>query len=116
MTYAQRCLDRAKASSHKTWIQDDGSIKIASDSEPGIARHVTFEQDGRFIQFHCDCRGAIHHPDELVPCKHSAKAGLRLITEGLALQLEGGIFGVPGKQRELKFDHPEDVLEGLPTP
>ncbi len=117
MTYAQRCLQRAEQSGHRTWVQADGSIKIASDSERGVARHVTFEQNGTFIQFHCDCPAGIYRDDELVPCKHSALAGRRLVREGLAVQVEGGIFCVPREQLEvLKHAHPADPLEGLPTP
>lgn len=116
-SYAVRCLERALASGHKTWIQQDGSIKIASDSEPGVARHVTFEQNATFIQLHCDCPAGTFHEAELVPCKHAALAGRRLVKEGLAVQVEGGIFCVAPEQLEVtKFDHPEDVLEGLPTP
>lgn len=114
MTYAQRCFERAKASGHKTWVQEDGSIKIASDSEPGTARRVTFESNGSFIQFHCTCPAGYHHRYELVPCKHAALAGDRLVREELAIRTEGGIFCVPPEQlKALQYDGPENPLEGL---
>lgn len=115
-TYAERCLERAVASGHYTWVQDDGSIKVASDSEPGVARRVTFESNGSFIHFHCTCPAGYHHREELVCCKHAALAGKRLVREGLAIQTEGGIFCVPPEQQKLiQYDLPADPFHGLPT-
>lgn len=112
MTYAERALERAKASGHRTWIQDDGSIKIASDSQPGVARRVTFEQSGTFIQFHCTCPAGQHRRYELVPCKHAALAGDRLLREGLAVRSGGGIFCVPPEQLAV-LGPQRSPLEGL---
>lgn len=113
--YAKRCLQRAIESGHYAWVREDGSILVASDSEKGIARRVTFVALGDFIQFDCTCPAGKYHAGELVPCKHSAVAGRRLVREGLAIY-SGGIFCVAPKQEALiETPKSSNPLVGLPT-
>lgn len=80
---------RAVEEGHRAFVQDDGSIRVVSDTRPGVAYHITFDTLGgdQRIRFWCDCPASPHHsrtqPGHVV-CKHEALAARRLEREGLA--------------------------------
>lgn len=91
---------RAVEEGHRAFVQQDGSVRVASDSQPGKWYRVTFvgTSDG-MIAWSCDPRGEQAYSDDhlhvdsrdgVVPCKHAAVAARRLERERMAmLDVEG---------------------------
>lgn len=112
-TYAERCFQRAQEAGHYAWIQEDGSMKIASDSEPGVARRVTFDEHSGLIRFSCDCPAGQHRRD-FIPCKHAARAALRLQREGMAVLRYGQVYVAEHLMPKLDISE-EDVFAPFRT-
>lgn len=111
LDYSIRAEQRAVEEGHHAWLNDDGSIKVHSDSQPGVHYRVEFEDVGGAIRFRCNCPAG-EHRRELVPCKHAALAARRLEREGLA-EWRYGIWYVPEHLRP-RLPILADPLEGLP--
>lgn len=92
--YIERCEARAKKSKHRAWINDDGSIRVHSNSQPNLWHVVTYEVAGQdVIRFRCTCEAG-QNRIELIPCVHAAKAAFRLEREGIAVK-RGGLWRIP---------------------
>lgn len=111
--YILRAEARAVESGHHAWLNDDGSIRVVSESEPEKRRRVTFEDVGGVIRFHCDCPAG-EHRRELVPCWHAALAARRLEREGMAEWRYGIFYTAEHLRPRLPVMSPADPLEGLP--
>src|SRR5688572_5534808 len=89
-TYELRCEIRAVEEGHRAFAQEGGSIRVVSDSRPGVSYGVTFHATAStVIHFHCDCPSGEHRPHLNVPCKHAALAGRRLEREKIAVWKDG---------------------------
>jgi hypothetical protein len=94
---------RAAALGHRAFVQDDGSIRVVSDSHPGKWYRLTMyaPAEGEPITFTCTPNGPgafddDHHQMTSRPgqahCIHAAVAAKRLVREGLARRT-GPLFG-----------------------
>lgn len=111
LDYILRAEQRAVESGHHAFANDDGSIRVVSESEPDKRRRVTFEDVAGVIRFSCDCPAG-EHRREMVPCWHAALAARRLEREGLA-EWRDGLFYTPDHLRpRLPLNRPSP-LEGL---
>lgn len=101
--YALRAEVRAVESGRHAWVQDDGSIRVLSETTPDVAYRVTFHAGpGEPIQFACTCASGQHRARLEVPCKHAALAGRRLEREHLAEWRGGSWFRTgPAVERRL---------------
>lgn len=89
-TYELRCEVRAVEEGHRAFVQPGGSIRVVSDSTPGLSYSVTFHTTvSTAIHFHCDCKSGQNRGHKLVPCKHAALAGRRLEREKIAVWKDG---------------------------
>lgn len=89
--YARRAELRGVGYGHRAWVNDDGSIKVVSESRPGHHHRVTFSAStipDVPIVFACSCEAGTYRR-EPVPCWHSAIAARRLEREGLAVWRDG---------------------------
>jgi hypothetical protein len=100
--------------SHARLAGDGTTMLVASESEPGVNRHVRVQAVGMVVTFTCSCPYGNNQP-KTIPCVHSSCAARRLEREGL-LRWESGRW-VPGYKTPLTVvpDEPEDPFLGLPT-
>jgi hypothetical protein len=123
---------RALAEGHRAFVQDDGSIRVVSDSRPGKHYVVTYYalHEGDPVTFTCRPEGTGSYSDDHLDltsrpastyCKHAALAARRLAREGL-IRRSGPLFGdgwvATEKAAELTARRlpppPDDVFAGLP--
>jgi hypothetical protein len=123
---------RAAALGHRAFVQDDGSIRVVSDSHPGkfYLVRVYALAEGEPVTFTCEPNGPGAFSDDhrvmtsrpgQTHCIHSAVAAKRLAREGLARRT-GPLFGsawvATEKAAELTARRlpppPDDVFAGLP--
>lgn len=122
---------RAVEEGHRARVQDDGSVKVTSDTHGDLGKWYRVEyvshSDG-LISFTCQPGGPMAYRDDhlaasstpgAVPCKHAALAARRLEREGLAVYDQHGRWSVTAEALErirakLAAATPADLLEGLP--
>jgi hypothetical protein len=83
---------RAVEEGHRALLNEDGSIRVVSDTRPGKAYRVEFTGIGGAARFTCRPEGDhAYHDDHrqitaecgALPCKHAAVAARRLERQGL---------------------------------
>lgn len=116
-TFAFRAEMRGVEEGHNAVVQDDGSIRVVSDTTPGQAYTVRFYglASGR-IWFTCDCISGQNRRHLSLPCKHASRGARRLEREGFA-KWENGIWNMTDKALSSvkPVDQgPDDPFEGLP--
>lgn len=122
---------RAVEEGHHARVQDDGSVKVTSDTHGDLGKWYRVEyvahMDG-LISFSCRPGGPMAYRDDhlaassmpgSVPCKHAALAARRLEREGLARYDDNGRWSVDASMLEairakIEAQMPEDPFEGLP--
>lgn len=64
---------------------DGRTALVASESEPGVTRHVGVVGVGLLTRWRCDCPAGIHWAgqDGITPCRHAAGTARRLSRLGL---------------------------------
>lgn len=85
---------------HHTFVNNNGSIKVVSDTSLNVRYTVTYwgNADTGLISFGCTCPAGVNRPHLVVPCKHAAGAGRRLEREGFALWRDGLFWMTPKAQ------------------
>lgn len=85
-TYGLRCEVRAVEEGHRAFVKPGGSIKVVSESTPGLSYEVVFAaRVTGVIEFGCTCPSGVNRPEKFVPCKHAALAGRRLERQKIAV-------------------------------
>lgn len=100
---------------HARLAGDGTTLLVASESEPGVNRHVRVQAVGSVVTFTCSCPYGSWQP-KFVPCVHASVAARRLEREGL-LRWESGRW-VPGEKVKVPLTvvaDNDDPFEGLPS-
>lgn len=128
---------RAVEEGHRAFVQEDGSIKVVSDTRPGKWYRVTFTAPavGDPITFYCQPEGTAAYSDDhkarrgnpgTLACKHAAVAARRLEREGLATMVWVERLGLPAwvtteraarmtpPEKKARLAPPADPFDGLP--